>query len=142
MSFDLRIESNDLTLNPDGTIQTVQDNSKLAQDIIKGVLTPLGSNRFFRWYGSAIGIRTIGRVLDASITQTEIEQSIQDTISNLIALQKAQARNQYVSPGETIATIRNISALRNPEDPRQYEVVISVLTRQLTVVEETFILRV
>lgn len=142
MSFDLKIENNDLITNPDGTLQTVRDNAKLAQDIVKGVLTPLGSNKFFRWYGSTVSIRTIGQVLDATITQTEIERSIQDFLSNLISLQKAQARVQYVSAGEQIASIQGVAALRDPNDPRQWQIQVSVLTRKLTVVEETFTLKI
>jgi hypothetical protein len=142
MSFDLKIENNDLALNPDGTLQTVRDNAKLAQDIVKGILTPLGSNKFFRWYGSTVSIRTIGQTLDATVTQTEIERSIQDFLSNLISLQRAQARVQYVSAGEQIAAIRSISALRDPNDPRQWQILVSVLTRKLTVVEETFTLKI
>lgn len=142
MSFDLKIENNDLALNPDGTLQTVRDNAKLAQDIVKGILTPLGSNKFFRWYGSTVSVRTIGQVLDATVTQTEIERSIQDFLSNLISLQKAQARVQYVSAGEQIAAIRSVSALRDPNDPRQWQILVSVLTRKLTVVEETFTLKI
>jgi hypothetical protein len=142
MSFDLKIENNDLAINPDGTLQTVRDNAKLAQDIIKGILTPLGSNKFFRWYGSTLSIRTIGQVLDPTIMQTEIERSIQDTLSNLVSLQRAQARTQYVSAGEQIASIQNVSALRDPSDPRQWQILVSVLTRKLTVVEETFTLAI
>ena len=142
MSFDLKIENNNLTLNPDGTLQTVRDNAKLAQDIVKGILTPLGSNKFFRWYGSTVSVRTIGQVLDATVTQTEIERSIQDFLSNLISLQKAQTRVQYVSAGEQIAAIRSIAALRDPNDPRQWQILVSVLTRKLTVVEETFTLKI
>jgi hypothetical protein len=142
MSFDLKVENNDLITNPDGTLQTVRDNAKLAQDIVKGVLTPLGSNKFFRWYGSTVSIRTIGQVLDATITQTEIERSIQDFLSNLISLQKAQARVQYVSAGEQIASIQGVAALRDPNDPRQWQIQVSVLTRKLTVVEETFTLKI
>lgn len=142
MSFDLKIEGNDLTINQDGTLATVRDNNKLAQDIIKAVLTPLGSNRFFRWYGSTIGARTIGKVLDANTTEATIQSSIEDTLSNIIALQKIQSRSQYVSPGETIASIQEVIVLRHPEDPRLYEISIKVLTRQLTEVEETFTLQV
>jgi phage baseplate assembly protein W len=142
MSFDLKIENNDLNLNPDGTLQTVHDNNKLAQDIVKAILTPLGSNKFFRWYGSLISARIIGNVLSASQTEAEIERAVQNTLSNLVALQKVQSRTQYVSAGETIAAIRSVSASRDPEDPRQWEIKVSVLTRKLTLVEETFSLRV
>lgn len=142
MSFDLRIEANDLLIGANGDLAIVQDNEKLAQDVIKGVLTPLGSNRFFRWYGTTIGIKTIGQVLDASILEMEAQRSVEDLLNNIIKLQKVQAREQYVSPGETIASVRDISVLRNQEDPRQYEVKVSLITRQLTEVNEVFALRV
>lgn len=142
MSFDLRIESNDLIIGASGDVDIVQDNEKLAQEVIKGILTPIGSNRFFRWYGSAISIRTIGQVLDSSILEMEAQRSVEDLISNIIKLQKVQAREQYVSPGESIASIRDIQVLRNQEDPRQYEVKVSLITRQLTEVNETFELRI
>lgn len=142
MSFDLKIENNDLAINPDGSLQTVRDNAKLSQDIAKAVLTPLGSNKFFRWYGSPINVRTIGQILDASMTQAEIERSIQETLSNLIALQHAQAKTQYVSAGEQIAEIQEISVLRDPQDPRQFQIKVLVLTNKITVVEETFTLTI
>jgi phage baseplate assembly protein W len=142
MSFDLKIVNNDLSIGRDGLLEIVKDNEKLAQDVIKIILTPLGSNRYHRWYGSSIGDRTIGLVVDASITQIEAERAVQMSLSNLIALQQAQTKTQYVSPGETIASIREVSVLRDPQDPRQYQIVVSLLTRQLTVVEETFTLTI
>lgn len=142
MSFDLKIINNDLSINPDGSLQTVRDNNKLIQDILKIVLTSAGSNKIYRWYGSSLGTSVIGNVLDSSQLETEISRSIQNALTNLIALQKAQSRTQYVSAGETIASIRNISVLRNDEDPRFYEIGISVLTRKLNIVEDTFTLKV
>lgn len=142
MSFDLKIVNNDLSLNPDGSIQAVYDNSKLVQDILKILLTSAGSNKFYRWYGSALGTRIIGNVMSPTQTQVEITRSIQTAISNLIALQKAQANVQYVSAGEMIAAVRDVIVLRDKTDPRNYEIGISVLTRKLTVVEESFTLRV
>jgi hypothetical protein len=142
MSFDLRIVNNNLNLNPDGTLQTVRDNQKLAQDILKIILTSVGSNKFFKWYGSTIGIRIIGNVLDASQTETEAIRSIQNALSNLIALQKSQSKIQYVSAGEMIAVVRGITVLEDYTDPRLYEINVSILTRKLTVVEETFVLSV
>jgi len=32
--------------------------------------------------------------------------------------------------------------LRDPNDPRQWQILVSVLTRKLTVVEETFTLKI
>ena len=142
MSFDLKIVNNDLALNTDGTLQTVINNDKLIQDVVKIIITPLGSNKFFKWYGCTIGSRTIGVAFDATMTQMEIERSIQDSITNLISLQKAQSRTQYVSAGESIASVQEISVLRNNEDPRQYEIYVFLLTRKLTIAETTFTLRV
>lgn len=141
MSFDLKIENNDLSINSDGSVKTVINNDKLIQDILKVVLTPLGSNKFFKWYGCTIGQRVIGQFLDETMTQLEIQRSIQDSLTNLIALQRAQSQVQYVSPGETIMTVKDIMVLRNEVDPRQYEIYISVFTKKLTIVETTFTLR-
>jgi hypothetical protein len=141
MSFDLKIANNDLNINNDGTLQTVFDNEKLTQDIVKSVLTPIGSNPFHRWIGSTINARIVGQVLDASHTEIEATRALQNTLTNLIALQNEQGKGQYVSPGEQIASILRISVIRNANDPTQWEVTVSVLTRKLTTVEESFTLR-
>lgn len=142
MSFDLKIEGNDLTLGANGDIAILTDNNKLSQEIIKAIITPLGSNRFFKWYGSTIGAKIIGKVLPYGMAELEAQRSIEDTINNIVALKKAQSRVQYVSPAETIANIQEISVLRSLEDPRQFEVVIVILTRQLTEITETFAVRI
>jgi len=59
-----------------------------------------------------------------------------------MALQTAQAKEQYTSPGEQINSILNIEVLRDTEDPRQFQIIVSILTKLLTIVEETFSLRV
>jgi len=142
MSYDLKIVNNDLGINPDGTLQTVHDNEKLVQDILKIILTSAGSNKIFRWYGSSLGTRIIGNLLDPTQLETEVARSVQTALNNLVALQKVQGRTQYISAGEAIASIRGVSVLRNNEDPRLYEIKISVLTRKLTILEDTFTLRV
>lgn len=141
MSFDLKLIKNGLALNPDGSLQTVSENIKLAQDVLKIVLTSSGSNKIFRWYGSNLSSRVIGNIFSVAELETEISRTIQDAISNLIALQKSQSKTQYVSAGETIAAVRYVRALKSETDPREYEVAISLLTRKLTVVEESFTLR-
>lgn len=142
MSFDLKIVGNGLALNPDGSVQTVRDNEKLKQDILKAILTARGSNRFHQWYGCTISERTIGQVLEFNQLEAEVQISIQETLSTLAALQTAQARVQYVSPGETLAGLVDIIVYRDDSDPRQWSISVQALTRQLTVVEETFFLRV
>ena len=140
MSFDLKIVGNDLAMNPDGSAQTVRDNEKLKQDILKAILTARGGNRFHQWYGSTVSERLIGQVLDNSQLVAEASSAVQETLSTLMALQTAQARVQYVSPGETLAAIRDVRVARDASDPRQWSITVEVLTRQLTTVEETFLL--
>jgi hypothetical protein len=142
MSFDLRIVGNDLAMNPDGSMQTVRDNEKLKQDVLKAILTSRGTNRFHPWYGSVISQKTIGKALDASQLEAEARNAISETLSTLASLQTAQARVQYVSPGETIASLQDIQVARDSSDPRQWSITVVVLTRQLTPVEETFFLTV
>jgi len=142
MSFDLKIVGNDLAINPDGSVQTVRDNEKLKQDILKAILTARGSNRFHQWYGSTVSERTIGQVLEGGQLEAEASNAIQETLSTLAALQTAQARIQYVSPGETLAAIKDVRVARDSTDPRQWSITVEVLTRQLTTVEETFFLRI
>lgn len=142
MSYDLKIVGNDLAINPDGSVQTVRDNEKLKQDILKAILTARGSNKFHQWYGSTVSERTIGQVLDATQLEAEVTTSIQETLSTLMALQTAQARVQYVSPGETLAAIKDVRVERDSTDPRQWSITVEALTRQLTPVEETFYLKV
>jgi hypothetical protein len=142
MSFDLKITNNDLTINPDGTVGTVRDNEKLGQDVLKAILTARGDNQFHRWYGSTIGVRVIGQVMDVIQTETEVERSIHDVLSFISALQKAQSKIQYVSPGETLVAIKSVDVIRDPSDPRQWQVKVLVLTRELTTVETTFSLQV
>jgi hypothetical protein len=142
MSFDLKIVNNDLAIGSDGTLQTVINNEKLQQDVLKAILTPLGSNRFFKWYGSLLSNRVIGQNLPFASMEIEIKRSIEETLNNLMALQKSQAFSQYVSAGEMIAGIGSIDVVRNEEDPRQFDIYINILTRQLTPIEVAFTVRI
>jgi len=142
MSFDLKIVNNDLAIGSDGTLQTVINNEKLQQDVLKAILTPLGSNRFFKWYGSLLSNRVIGQNLPFASMEIEIKRSIEETLNNLMALQKSQAFSQYVSAGEMIAGIGFIDVVRNEEDPRQFDIYINILTRQLTPIEVAFTVRI
>ena len=142
MSFDLKIVGNDLVINLDGSVQTVRDNTKLAQECIKALVTPLGSNRFYSWYGNSLASTVIGQMMSNTLMEVEAERSISNTLNNVSLLQREQSKTQYVSAGETIAGIQNISVLQDDQDPRQYQIIVSILTRKLTIIEETFSLQV
>jgi hypothetical protein len=141
MSFDLKLENNDLSIGTDGSVKIVMDNDKLLQDVLKIILTPQGSNRFYKWYGSAMSERIIGTVLGPFLTEVEITRSIEESLNNLMFLQQGQSKYQYVSAPETIAAINDIYSERAEEDPRLYNIFVSVFTKKLTLVETTFQLR-
>ena len=139
VSFDLNITDGDLVINADGSIKTISDTPKLRQDIIKIVLTTIGSNRFHPWYGCSVGRDSIGQVLSADILFfSQIQASVSESIKRLKALQASQASTQNVSLAELISEIGLVDAGRNPIDPRQIDIIINVFTKRLTRVEELF----
>ena len=140
MSFDLEIINGDLKIRSDGKIKTITDSAKLRQDIIKIIITSLGSNIFHPWYGCAIGESTIGKNLPENIFEMEIQTSIEQSLSKLKTLQMAQSTGQKVSLAELIAEVGNIQAGRNPIDPRQINIAVTILTKRLTNIEEVFTL--
>ena len=142
MSFDLKIENNDISINPDGSVKTVRNNDKLIQDVLKIILTPQGSNKFYNWYGSTLCSRIIGEVMSPFLTKIEIRRSIEESLNNLMLLQQNQAIGQFVSVEETLAAIKDILIEKDQNDPRAYNIIVSVLTKKLSVLDINFQLRV
>jgi len=138
MSFDLQLINDDISIQPDGKIRTVSATPKLRQDILKIIVTELGSNRFHPWYGCAINENVIGQSLPEGFLESEIVDSITESLNRLQTLQQQQALFQQVALSEIIASVGPIAAKRNPIDPRQINIVVTVFTRQLTKVEEVF----
>lgn len=142
MSFDLKLVGGDLAISSDGSLATVFNDDKLRQDLIKVVLTPIGSNSLFPWYGSPLSERAIGKVLDKMITNMEITNSIIYSINNLMALQKDQEKSgQYISPSESIRQIVDVNINPDSFDARQLNVTMTVASRRANVVQESFKLR-
>ena len=138
MSFDLQLINSDLNIKPDGTIRTVNGTTKLKQDIIKIILTPLGSVSFHLWYGSNITDNNIGEILSDAMLNENISSAISESLGRLQKLQRAQSTGQNVKLSEIISTIREIRVQRNPIDLRQINVTVSVMSRDLTAIEEVF----
>lgn len=142
MSFDLKIENGDLVLNPDGSLDLVFDNAKLRQDIIKILLTALGENKYHPSYGSEIGSINIGHVADQELLELDLQSSARDAINKLIVLQKAQSRKQFLTPGERLVSLLDVSVQRDQIDPRLYNIFISVQTGALTTLTESVTVRI
>lgn len=142
MSFDLKIENGDISITADGKLNTVSDNNKLRQDIVKILLTKLGENKYHPTYGSSIGAIEIGHVTDESLLELDLSSSAESSIRNLMTLQGSQAKRQYLTPGETIVAILDVSVDRDTIDPRVYNIFISVQTQRLTNLTETISVRI
>lgn len=141
MSFDLKIQNNDISISSGGDVELVRNTDKLVQDVLKIILTPQGSNKYYVWYGSVITSKVVGEVLGSYYTKLEITRAIQESLGNLMTMQQTQALYQYVSPEETIAAINYIDIGRDETEPRQYNILVSVLTRKMTALETAFQLR-
>jgi phage baseplate assembly protein W len=142
MSFDLKISRGDISIGSNGSLDTVFDNSKLRQDILKILLTNLGENKFHSNYGSKIGQLDIGSVPDKDLLESDIASSAEDAIRYLIRAQNTQQKFQYLTPGEIIAGIKNVSVERDKVDPRLYNIFISVYTKNLSIITESIPVRI
>lgn len=142
MSFDLKIKNGDLVLDQSGSLSIVSGNNKIRQDIVKILLTRIGDNKFHASYGSDIGILKIGEVTDTTILELDIKRSVEDAIRYLIFLQKNQSKNQILSLSEVIIDISSIETERDSEDPRLYNIYISVLTQKLDIIDEIITIRI
>lgn len=143
MSFDLKLNNGDLSIGKNSTLDRVFNDDKLRQDLVKVILTPIGTNKLFPWYGSPITQRSLGKVFDLKIINMETTNALIYSINNLMSLQKDQSKSgQYVSPSESIAQIINIAAEASAFDARQINITVSVASRKANVVEESFKLRV
>ncbi len=138
MSFDLKVIDGDLAIGPDGDLLQIEDTEKLIQDILKMVITPLGSNAFYPWYGSSVSKSLVGAAFDMEFVSTVASGQLTNSMETLQRMQKVQSQRQAVSPGELLAAIQQIRIERNQVDPRFFRIVIRVVTRALTTAQTEF----
>lgn len=142
MSFDLKIVKGDIFIERDGALSLVRDNDKLRQDIIKIMLTQLGENKYHPNYGSEIGVIEIGHYADAEFLELDLTSAAETAVRKIMSLQRGQSSRQFLSPGEVIVDIKDIAVDRDINEPRMYNIYISVLTQRLTTIVETITVRV
>lgn len=138
MSFDLRISDGDLVIGSDGDFDKVEGTEKLIQDVLKLLLTPLGGNIFYPFYGSLLSRSLIGQPFDFELISTVSSSQIQSSLETLQKLQQGQSLEQSVTPFEQIAAIKNVTIQRNRTDPRFFSVFIDVITRAMSVTQIEF----
>lgn len=143
MSFDLKIKNGDLTFGPTNDLAIVENGEKLTQDILKIILTPIGGNPFFPWYGSPISQSLVGSAYEANFIASIASNQLRSSIEKLQNMQKEQMRstNQIVTAQEQIAAVQNINVERNSVDPRFFSVVLTVLSKAFQRVQAQFDVR-
>lgn len=138
MSFDLALKDGDLDILSNGEMRTVSGSEKLRQDVLKVILTPIGSNKFHPWYGCSVSDDVIGRNLPDNITVLTIKTSVSDSLERLRKLQAQQLSDQTVTLAELINSIGDVDVYRVPEDLRQVKVDVVVYAKDLTEIKEIF----
>jgi len=138
VSFDLKIKNGDIRMGSNGDLDKIQDVEKLVQDILKLLMTEIGSNPFNPWYGSSLSQSMIGSGFDGNFLTTLAEGQIRSGLETIMALQREQSAQQKVSAGELLASIKGINVQRNQTDPTFFTITLEILTKSLKVVPVTF----
>lgn len=129
MSFDLKIINGDLVMK-NGDLRKVEDSEKLIQDILKILLTEVGSNPNHPYYGSSISKSLIGSALDKNLLTQISESQIKNCLDVLKKLQEDQVKSfKFVTADEQIQQISSIKITKNISDPRYYDITIKAISK-------------
>lgn len=138
MSFDLKIINGDLVINQ-GDLQQVVDSEKLIQDILKILLTDVGSNPLHPSYGSYLSRSVVGNALQTQVVVQIAKSQINSCLVNLQYLQQLQIKSfQKVSADEQLAAVTGISVVRSAFDPRLFTVKVAGVTKGFQPVTTAF----
>ncbi len=139
MSFDLQIKDGDIQLGVNNDLAIVVDGVKLLQDILKILLTPIGGNVFFPWYGSPLSGALVGTAYDTQLVGSVASTQIRNSLEALQGLQEQQMRDrrQVLTPAELIAAVASVNITQNPVDPRFFSIVARVISKAFRPVDAT-----
>lgn len=138
MSFDLKIQNGDLVISSNGDLRKVENIDKLIQDVLKILMTPLGTNLFFTWYGSLLPTSAVGSSMDHQFISTVVEQQIRSCLENLQNLQQQQQiSNQAVSAEELLAAIKNVVVKRSITDPTFFSIFVKIVNKAYQITTAT-----
>jgi hypothetical protein len=130
MSFDLKLENGDLKIGPDGDLVIVENTEKLVQDILKMVMTELGANVRFPWYGCPITQSLVGTAYSKDFLTDIASQQLNNSLTTLQRMQQDQfKKNQIITPSEQIAAVQRATVERSPVDPRFFSIYVTVLSK-------------
>jgi phage baseplate assembly protein W len=135
MSFDLALSKGDISIGADGDLRQFRNSSKLVQDILKILHTPIGGNPFFPQIGNALTSENIGEVVNRQFMEARATAAVTQALQLYQSIQRRQELNQVVTPEEKVEGISEVVVEQDSVDPRQYNIKISIVTGAQTVVE-------
>lgn len=109
-------------------IERVEWAAKLRQEVDKIVLTSVGTNPVYQWYGTQL-VSYIGskRVVRRGVVSTQLKSQIQEALHRLQELKtRVQAQYQKVAKEEMIASIDKIDVQVFADDPTSFTVEITL----------------
>jgi len=142
MSFDIRLVNGDIQLGGNGDVDRVVDSEKLAQDVIKLLNTTIGSDPLNPNYGSTLTSSDIGQAIASPTNMAAQAQAvIAQGLDQLIAIQGLQRSIQTVTDAETIMDFDAPVVEIDPIEPRQFNIIVNAISRDLTPIAIAFTVR-
>lgn len=132
MAIDIKWNNGIIVLDDNGDVEIVSGSDKLIQDILRELTTPNGDDIFDSTRGATLNSSLVGIGLDPTTLISEIQKSIVNSLMGLKERQEQQATRQYFSNAELIADVEDVTVTQDQTDPRQLNIVITVLSRELT----------
>ena len=124
MSYDLQLLNGDINFGVDGNPITVEDDAKLAQDISKIMLTPVGSDPGNTQYGTKLrGV--LGRPMDFSTIQGVVAKTVSQALTLLQSLQTVQATIQTLTYPEMIGVVNAIAVVQTADSAIEVQVAVT-----------------
>jgi hypothetical protein len=118
----------DWPLEPGGGIPVVEDEEKLAQDIVRYIETVLGSDPYRDWLGSRLRGLIGKKITSVPYVREIINNEVRGTLVKLINMQRQQAQYQSVTLNEALESLLLVDTQLDTEDPTLWRVKVRVRT--------------
>lgn len=141
MSFDIKVLNGDIEFDGSGNLRTMRNSDKLAQDIIKILNTPVGTSPLNLGYGSPLTTNEVGTIVDVDRVIQQTQSSIAQALEQLVALQALQQAIQPLTDAETLVDFETPVVEQDSEDPRQFNIAVNALSRDLTPLTVALVVR-
>lgn len=116
----------DLSVDVLGHLVTVENETKLMQDMVKGTITIKGSNPYYTWYGTVIDALIGSKLANFTNIRVAVSQDVNNLVKNLKDMQSQQALivGQNVTPNEMINQLISITVTQ--PDPNNEPTTIQI----------------